>query len=139
MKTTALIAAHITDVFEGDNWTEVNLKNTLSDIDSTEATAHTKASPNTIASLVHHLSFYNDVVLMRLSGIFPEIDDINGFDAPPIKTESDWQQLQNAAFASARQLAEAVKNFPEEKLFSQAKPGMSTYYKMLHGIAEHAH
>ncbi|CAN5311968.1 hypothetical protein BH11BAC6_BH11BAC6_16960 [soil metagenome] len=139
MKITALVAQHITDIFEADNWTEVNIKNTLCDVDHIEATTHTKASPNTIAALLHHLSFYNDVVLMRLSGICPEIDDINGFNVPPIKNEQQWQQLKETVLDSARQLSEAVKNFPEEQIFMQTRSGHCTYYKMLQGIAEHAH
>ena len=139
MKITELIAQHITEVFEGNNWTDVNIQDTLQDVDYREATTVTKASYNTIAALLHHLSFYNDIVSMRLMGINPEIDEINGFNVPPIKSEEDWQQLKDAAFASARNLADAVQKFPEERLNELTVTGHSTYYKMLHGITEHAH
>lgn len=139
MKITELIAQHITEVFEGDNWTDVNIKDTLQDVDYREATTVTKASYNTIAALLHHLGFYNEIVSMRLLGINPEIDEINGFNVPAIKNEQDWQQLKDAAFASAHNLADAVRKFPEEQLNDLTVTGHSTYYKTLHGIAEHAH
>ena len=139
MKITELIALHITEVFEGNNWTDVNIKDTIDNIDYREATTVTKASYNTIAALLHHLNFYNDVVSMRLMGINPEIDEVNGFNVPAIKNEHDWQQLKDAAFASAINLADAVRKFPEEKIYDLTVTGHSTYYKTLHGLTEHAH
>src|SRR5690348_4402961 len=90
MKTTELIAQHLIEVFEGGNWTDVNLRAALENINHREATSVTKASYNTIAALVYHISFYNEVVLMRLQGINPVIGNANGFDFPPIKNEYDW-------------------------------------------------
>lgn len=139
MKITELIARHIVEVFEGGNWTEVSLKDVLNNVDYREATTVTKASYNTIAALLHHLSFYNDIVSMRLMGINPEIDEVNGFNVPAIKNEYDWQQLKDAAFASVHNLADKISKFPEERLSEETVPGLSTYYKTFHGIAEHAH
>lgn len=139
MKITEFIAQHIVEAFEGGNWTEVSLSDVLVDVDYREATTVTKASYNTIAALLHHLTFYNDVVSMRLMGIDPVIDEINGFNVPSIKSEEEWMQLKDAAYASVHNLADKIRKFPEERLTEQTVPGLSTYYKTLHGIAEHAH
>jgi uncharacterized damage-inducible protein DinB len=139
MKITDFIARHIIEVFEGRNWTDVNFKDTLKDINYKEATTVTKASYNTIAALAYHTCFYNEVVLKRLQGITPAINDRNGFDLPPIKSEDDWKNLKQHVFQSAHELAEAVEIFPEERLFELTITGHSTHYKTLHGVAEHAH
>ncbi len=139
MKITEAIATHILEVHEGNNWTEVNIKTTLEDVTHKEATTVTKASYNTIAALVHHLSFYNDVVMQRLVGVNPVISDTNGFEMLPVKNEHDWKKLKERNLDSARQLAQAVKHFPEEKIFQLTVTGHSTHYKMLHGIVEHAY
>lgn len=139
MKITETVAAHILEVHEGGNWTEVNIKDTLADVNFKEANTVTRASFNTIAALLHHLSFYNDIVKQRLSGVNPSISNANGFDMPEIKNEKDWIKLKEQNLASAKQLAEAVQNFSEEKLFESTITGHSTHYKMLQGIAEHAH
>ncbi|MEP6951011.1 MAG: DinB family protein [Ginsengibacter sp.] len=139
MKINELIAQHIREVQEGDNWTEVNIQDTLADIDYKEATTVTNASYNTIASLVHHLSFYNDVVMQRLSGNEPAINESNGFDMATIKNENDWIKLKERNIQSALQLASAVRGFPEERIFELTVTGHSTYYKTLHGMVEHAH
>jgi len=86
-----------------------------------------------------HFIFYNEIVFILYLVINPEIDEINGFNVPAIKNEHDWQQLKDAVFASAVNLADAVRNFPEERLNDLTVTGHSTYYKTLHGITEHAH
>jgi uncharacterized damage-inducible protein DinB len=139
MKTTDFIAQHIVEVFEGGNWTEVNFKSTLKDINYKEATTVTKASYNTIAALLYHTCFYNEVVLQRLQGINPAINEKNGFDLPPVRNENDWNELKRRCFQSAHALAEAVKKFPEERLSELTITGHSTHYKTLHGVAEHTH
>src|SRR6266487_5235049 len=113
MKITELIAQHITEVFEGGNWTDVNIKDTLRDVTYREATTVTKASYNTIAALFYHICFYNEIVLKRLMGINPSIDAANGFDIPTIKNEEDWRRLKESGFQSAYRLANAVRKLPE--------------------------
>jgi uncharacterized damage-inducible protein DinB len=139
MKLTEVIAQHIIAVHQGENWTDVNIYDTLSDVDIKEATTITKASKNSIAALVHHIRFYNDVVLERLSGIYPAINEANGFDVPAINTEDDWMQLKQGIIQSAYNLAAAVSAFDEKSIFNLTVTGEETYYKMLHGISEHAH
>ena len=56
-----------------------------------------------------------------------------------IKNENDWAKLKEKSLQSARDLSSAVKKFPEEKLFDLTINGDGTYYKMLHGVIEHAH
>lgn len=139
MKITECIAQHISEVFEGNNWTEVDIRQTLLDVTFTEATTVTPASPNTIAALVFHLDFYNQVIMSRLNGIDRVIDEHNGMNVPGIENEEQWQQLQRKAFDSTAALAAMVKNFPEERLQEPTVKGLNTYYKTLHGIAEHSH
>ncbi len=139
MKLTDHIAQHITDVHTGDNWTDVNIKDTLQNISLQEAVTVTSSSANTIAALLYHITFYNGVVLERLKGNIPFISDANGFDVPVLSKEDDWLELQEKNYHSAQSLADAVKQFPEEKLFEPVIPGSSIAYKTLHGVIEHTH
>jgi len=139
MKITEHIAQYITDVHEGGNWTEVNIKDTLADVGYKEATTVTRVSNNSIAAMVYHISFYNDVVMQRLSGNDPVLSESNGFDMAAIKNEDDWIKLKERNIQSAQQLASAVREFPEEKIFEHTSTGHATHYKTLHGISEHAH
>lgn len=94
MKLTNQIAQHIIDVYIGDNWTDVNIKNTLQNISLKEAVTVTNSSANTIAALLHHITFYNEVVLERLKGNIPLISEANGFDVPILTKVNDWLELQ---------------------------------------------
>jgi uncharacterized damage-inducible protein DinB len=139
MKITDKIATHIRDCFDGENWTSVNISDTLKDVDWQQAQQRTTASQNTIDSLLHHLYYWNGIMMERIKGINPSVPDLNGFDAGELKNENDWNDLKEKTHQSFIQLADAVKNFPEEKLFETSPTGKSSYYKNFHGIVEHAH
>ncbi|KGO94691.1 DinB family protein [Flavobacterium subsaxonicum] len=134
-----LIAQHILDVHEGDNWTESNLKNALADITIDEAITVTAGSINTIASLLHHLTYWNRVMVQRINGIAVTIPESNGFEMNPLQNEEDWQNLKADNIRSAHELAEAVKGFDEALLHDPILPGYSSAYKNLQGSSEHIH
>ena len=139
MKLPSLIASHIREVYEGNSWTDVSMADTVTDLSFTEAVTVTPASGNTIAALLYHVKFYNDIVRQRLDGLSPYINDANGFDMPELKNDAEWKKLIDDAHQSFLRLANAAENFPEERLDELAPNGDSTYYKNLHGIVEHAH
>ncbi|HYJ62479.1 MAG TPA: DinB family protein [Parafilimonas sp.] len=139
MNILNVIAMHITDTYNGENWTGVNISNTLKDVSWQRAQQKTEGSQNTIASLVHHLYYWNGIMMERIKGINPSIPDTNGFDVNELKNENDWNELKEKTHQSFMQLASAVENFPEEKLFEISPTGKSSYYKNFQGIVEHAH
>jgi len=139
MATTNLIADHIKQVYEGDNWTDVNIADTIKNINWQQAQQHTPGSPNTIASLLHHLCYWNEILMQRIQGIDPEVPEINGYDVDKLKDENDWNELKEKAHQSFIQLADRVKEFPEEKLSETYATGKPSYYKNFQGIVEHAY
>lgn len=139
MIITDLIAAHIQQVYEGNNWTEVCIADTISDLSFQQAQQRTDGSPNSIAALLHHLYYWNIITMQRMQGENPAITADNGFDAGELRSEEDWQALKEKARDSFIQLANAVKEFPADKLEETYAEGKSTFYKNLHGTAEHAH
>ena len=139
MKLTDAIANHITDVYNGENWTGVNFETTLRDVTFEDATTVTKASVNTIAKLLYHTAFYNNIALERINGNNPAINNDNGFDMPAITSKKEWHQLLKDFGASVTRLANAVAQFPEDRLWQINPRGNGTFYQLFHGIAEHMH
>ena len=139
MKITSLIAQHLIDVHEGKNWTEVSIAATLKDITVEEAATLTHASPNTIASLLHHITFWNRLIIKRMRGIDVFVDEKNGYNIPFLQTEEDWQQLQIDNNLSAHELAAAIAGFDETLLEESLLLGGSSAYKNLQGTVEHVH
>jgi hypothetical protein len=134
----SLVAQHVREVLKG-NWSDIFLTDVLQDVTLAEAN-FIPPSKNSIAMLVHHLKFYNDVVILRLQNDNRPINyDANGFDVPELSSEESWQQLKEDLFSSFFKLAEEAEAMPEEKLFELTPSGSATFYKTLHGIVEHAH
>jgi len=139
MNITTLIAQHLIEVHEGGNWTEIDIASTLKDVLLQEAIMRTAATPNTIAALLHHITFWNREVMQRAKGITVEIDEANGFNHPTLNTEMDWQHLKEDNMLSAHELADAIKQFGEDKLFEPMQVHSSSAYKNFQGAVEHAH
>jgi len=134
-----LLVENILQVYEGNNWTDVNINDTIKDITYEQAQQKTAASSNTIASLLHHLYYWNGIIMQRLEGENPSIPEANGFDVEKLNNENDWDILKEKTHQSFIQLTVAVSKFPEEKLYDTYAEGRSSYFKNLHGIVEHAH
>ena len=133
------IAKHFRDVHFGGNWTSVNLKQTLADVDWQQATTKV-GSLNTIAALVYHINYYVSAVTKVLQGGPLDAHDKFAFDLPPINSQKDWENLLNKLWTDAENFAVLIEQLPESRLnenFVEEKFG--TYYRNLLGIIEHTH
>ncbi|PSL21480.1 DinB family protein [Chitinophaga ginsengisoli] len=139
MNILTQISTHLLDTLEGENWTDINVMDSLKDVTVQEATLKTKASPNTIASLVNHLIYWNRVMIQRINGIKVNIPDVNGFDVPNLTSEQDWTNLKNELVTSTYELANAIRTVDENRLEEPILPDHSAIYKSLHGMVEHLH
>lgn len=138
MDIKSLVSQHIREVLKG-NWSDIFLTDVLQDVTLDEAN-FIPPSKNSIAMLVHHLKFYNDVVILRLQNDTRPVNyETNGFDVPVLSSGESWQQLKEDTFSSFIKLAEEVEAMPEGKLFELTPSGSATFYKTLHGVVEHAH
>jgi len=139
MNPTSQIAKLFKDVHFGGNWTAINLKDTLADVNWKQATTKVY-SFNTIAVLVYHINYYIGLVSNVLQGRPLNGHDKYSFDAPAIESQEDWEKLLNKIWADANDFANLIEKLPERKLdeiFIDEKYG--TYYRNLHGIIEHIH
>ena len=139
MQVSSQVAQHLLDVCTGGNWTDACVTQTLEDISWEEAGTVTIASPNSIAALTHHLSFWNRVMIQRINGINPEIPESNGFNVGTISGDAEWKALISDLLISASELAIAIRDIDEDKLDEPIAPGQSTLYKNIQGTVEHIH
>jgi hypothetical protein len=133
------IANHFKQVHFGGNWTDVNLKQTLSDVTWQQATTKVY-SLNTIAVLTYHINYFVVAVLNVLQGIPLTAHDKYSFDLPPIQSEEDWKKLLDKIWSDAEKFVTLVEQLPENKLneiFVLEKYG--TYHRNLLGVIEHTH
>ncbi|MBS1972929.1 MAG: DUF1572 domain-containing protein [Bacteroidetes bacterium] len=139
MDITKQIAKLLRDVYFGGNWTASNLKDNVANV--TWQQAITKAySLNTIAALVYHMDYYVCAVHKVLQGGPLDAKDKYSFDLPSIQSQEDWEELLNKIWADANNLADAVEQMPESKLWEDFAGGKyGTYYRNIHGVIEHCH
>jgi hypothetical protein len=139
MKLTEQIANHFREIHFGGNWTSVNLKESLADVNWQQATTQVY-SFNTIAALVYHTNYYVSAVLKVLQGEPLNSKDKFSFDHPPIQSQEDWKKLLNKTWEDAENFATLIEQLPESKLgetFTDENYG--NYYRNIHGIIEHTH
>lgn len=139
MQYSKQIAKHLNEVYNGGNWTWVNLHDTLKDVTWQQATTKVQ-DMNTIAVLTYHMSYYVAAILNVLRGNPLDSKDELSFNHPPINSEADWQAMCNAIRDNWQALVAAIEQLPDEKLeeyFTQEKYGI--YYRNLHGLIEHTH
>lgn len=139
MHIASQIAKHLRDVYFGGNWTSVNLKQTLADVDWQQAVQQ-PADANTIATLVYHMSYYVSAVKKVLEGAPLNASDKLSFDHPEIASQQQWEDFLQHTWAEAEAFAALIAQLPDSRLeenFTDEKYG--TYYRNLQGIVEHCH
>ena len=133
------IATHFRTFYTGGNWTDVNLKDSLEGVTWQQATTSI-FNCNTIAVLIYHMNYYVRLQTKVLQGQPLDGNDKYAFDAPPVQSAEDWEQLKNSVYTDAENFANLIEQLPEEKLdeiFHSEKYG--NYYRNLQGIVEHNH
>lgn len=139
MQYTKQIAKHLNEVYNGGNWTWVNLHDTLKDVTWQQATAKVY-DMNTIAVLTYHVGYYVAAILNVLRGNPLDAKDELSFNHPPINSQADWQAMCHGIQDDWLALVAAIEQLPDEKLgefFTQEKYGF--YYRNLQGLIEHTH
>jgi hypothetical protein len=136
---TTQLANHVRDVHFGGNWTDSNLRDTLSDVTWRQATTRVR-SFNTIAALVFHVDYFVSAVLNVLQGGPLDANDAYSFDLPPIDSQEDWERLLEKVWSDAATFADLIEELPEERLWEDFVDGKyGSYYRNIQGIIEHTH
>jgi hypothetical protein len=139
MNLSNQIAKHFREIHFGGNWTSVNLKTTLENVNCEIATKKID-SFNSISALVFHINYYVSEVLKVLQSEALTASDKYSFNVPIITNQKDWDSLLQKLWLDAENFAVLLEQLPEEKLwqnFTDEKYG--NYYRNMHGIIEHCH
>jgi hypothetical protein len=132
-------AKHFRDVHFGGNWTSVNLKDSLADVNWQLAGTQVY-SCNTIAGLVFHIHYYTSAVLKVLQGEPLNAHDKFSFYMPPIQCREDWENMLNKVWTDAEKFASLVEQMPEHRMWENLDDEKyGTWYRNIHGIIEHTH
>lgn len=137
MNISGRLADNLLGLYSGDNWTDAFLSETLHQLSFEQAQTQTSVSKNTASALAHHIAFWNEIIIMRLSGSYPKIPEANGFDVSLLRSDEDWQQLLSRLKKSFVDLADKIRSIPEAEYDQKIGGGKSTIGKNIFGIIEH--
>lgn len=133
------IAQHLREVHFGGNWTDVSLKDVLSDLNWKEATIRVQGL-HTISELVFHINYYISATLKVLNGKPLEAKDAYSFDVDPIHSKQDWDHLINKTWKEAEEFAQGIEKMSDKDLWNiMTDKKYGSYYRNLQGIIEHFH
>jgi len=139
MLNSKQFAKHVHQVYFGGNWTEVNVKETVSNI--TWKTASKKIEGfNTILALTYHIHYFTKVQLKVLEDGILEGKDSESYDHPEITSKEEWESLHKTMWKEAERFTKLLSELPDSTLrqpFTNEKYG--SYEQNILGLLEHTH
>lgn len=139
MKLAEHVAKHLKGVYFGGNWTDRNLKDSLTDVTWQMATTQVY-DLNTIATLTYHMSYYVTEVIKVLKGGPLVASDKYSFSHPEISSQEDWDNMLSQIWTDAEEFSRLIAQMPDSKFGEvMADEKYGNYYVNLAGIIEHCH
>lgn len=126
---------------QGGAWHGPSLNELLADVTAEQAIAHPIPNAHSIWELVHHIAFWETVVLRRLNGeeiSSHEISEEVNFSAAEEATETTWEKAKLQLDASATALREQLVQMTDAQLNDKAPNRNRLLYSEIHGAIQHA-
>ena len=139
MATSKQLAKQVHQVYFGGNWTEVNIKNTVSNITWETATKKIEGF-NTILALTYHIHYFTKVQLKVLEEGILGGKDSESYDYPNIASQAEWGGFQSQIWEEAERYIALLSELPNTTLdqpFVNDKHG--NYTENIFGLIEHIH
>ena len=115
MVSSKELAKHVDQVYFGGNWTEVNVKEAVSNI--TWKTAVKKIEDfNTILALTYHIHYFTKVQLRVLQDGVLEGKDSESYKHPNITSQEEWETLQKTMWKDAERFTAFLSKLPDTTL-----------------------
>jgi hypothetical protein len=142
MQETDRMADELERATEGEAWHGPAFKQSLAGVTATEAGARPIPGVHTIWEIVLHMTAWTDEVERRLRENVRPLSAEADWPTPQAGDESAWSEATTALTDAHRRLRQTIREFPpsrlDEHLAGQAdEPAATSFYVMLHGLAQH--
>jgi len=128
----------------GDAWHGTPLRQLLSDIDYSHASARPFEGAHTIWEIVLHMTAWKNEVRRRLGGAPAGTPPEGDWPPPAPANPQSWCEATDALEDAHRALIGVIAPMPDSQLFTptndprESESGIGvTYYVLLHGIVQH--
>lgn len=137
MSSAKLLAEQMRRMARGEAWHGPSLAEVLSGVAAEVAFAHPIAGVHSIAEIVHHLVFTQQLLNRRLGGEPAQATEAEFFPAVTETTDSAWGEMVERLLKQEDHLIGEVESLSEERLTTPIMPGGSTVYETFHGHVQH--
>ncbi|WP_341839486.1 DinB family protein [Chitinophaga caseinilytica] len=138
MSLPVVLSEALQHIYQGQPWLDVTFMEHLRELDAAQASRRFDTSHN-IWELVNHIIFWHQNVDRKLKGEKPEQEgDLPDFYFPENHGENNWQATLQRLDHSITHMAETIRNFPEEKLYSNVANTQHNAYYYIQGVLQHA-
>jgi uncharacterized damage-inducible protein DinB len=125
-------------ILEGEAWHGPSLLELLADVTPAQAASRPVPGVHSIWELVLHLTSDYTLVLRRLAGDGRGLLPDEGWPPCPAPTKENWQAALEQLKQLSRQLRQAVRDFPTDRLDDLLFPESPwTAYMQFLGVAQH--
>lgn len=140
MELTKQLTNRLKEVFLEGKWVlGTNFKEQIDNLNWKDAIKNMDGL-NSIAEITFHIHYYVSGVSKVLEGYPLEIKDQYSFDAPPIKSKEEWDQLVNLFCADSEKFIKLVENISEKQLFQEfVDPKYGNYLRNINVMIEHTY
>ena len=123
---------------EGEAWHGPSVLETLAGVSAEQASRHPIPGAHSIWELVLHIGSDYELVLRRMAGDGRPLTPEEGWPPCPPATDENWRHAVEALRLANRQLREAVRAFPAERLDEPLVPEVRyTAYTQFIGVTQH--
>ncbi len=125
----------------GNAWHGPALNELLADVTAEQAIVHPILNAHSIWELVHHIAFWESVVLQRLNGeevSSKEVTEESNFSAAEEATETTWEKAKLELDATAAALREQLAQMTDAQLNDKVPNRKRLLYFEIHGAIQHA-
>jgi uncharacterized damage-inducible protein DinB len=137
MNETQGILYLFSELYEGDPWIGVNLKNTLAGIDAQLANKKINPYHNSIWEIVEHIISWRANVLERVKGKIMTTPGNNYISPIQDKSERAWQQTLEKLEVSQQDWTAFLKNLSPGDLAKKYQGNQTSNFENIHGIIQH--
>ncbi len=122
----------------GAAWHGPSVLELLAGVTAAQAASHPIAGAHSIWELVLHLRSDYELVLRRLAGDGRQATPAEDWPACPAPTEENWQQTVRELALLNKELRQAIRGFPDERLDEPVVPEVAyTAYTQFSGVTQH--
>ena len=123
---------------EGEAWHGPSVLEVLAGVSAEQASSHPIPGAHSMWELVLHIGSDYSLVLRRLAGDGRQVTPEEDWPSCPPATVENWRQAVQALRQLNRQLREAVRAFPAERLDEPLVPETPyTAYTQFVGVTQH--